>query len=74
MLLIVLRKNSKVENQNFGLGNFTKQICDFQKIISDMVMKVKNGQNTNQFQIASHVCPSTEIIRLANEQVPKPGC
>ena len=39
-----------------------------------MVMKVKNGQNTNQFQIASHVCPSTEIIRLANEQVPNPGC
>ena len=35
-----------------------------------MVMKATNGKTTNQFQIVFNVYPSTEIIRIANEQVP----
>ena len=36
-------------------------------------MKATNGKTTNQFQVVFNVYPSTEIIRIATEQVPKPG-
>ena len=36
-------------------------------------MKATNGKTTNQFQVVLNVYLSTEIIRLAIEQVPKLG-
>jgi len=71
MLLIVLRKNSEVENQNFGLGNFQESIRYFLKNLSDMVMKATNGWTTVQYNLVFRVYLTTEIIWLANDQVPQ---
>ena len=71
---VAYRASKKLRSRKPKLwtGEFRQEsIRYFLKNLSDMVMKATNGWTTVQYNLVFHVYLTTEIIWLANDQVPQ---